>query len=170
LKLSKDLAVTDPERIYVGGAAAFRGFIRIEPDLLETIPTNALISRADITLSIDYDKSILPNGNSAETGILFVLRYGFVDSLSSTGVPVKINRADSLTVPPIDGNSITLNFTPFVQQWIAGNIDNFGIAFWSSGEHSQLYRISFISGDSMDDDALKPKINIYYIEPPDFSQ
>ena len=170
MKISDDLTVTDTDRIYVGGAAAHRGFIRFSPDLINLIPSNALISKADFTLTIDYDKSILPGLNSAVSGIRFDLSLGFVDSLSATGVPLAINRSDSLAIiVPITGNTLTLNLARLVQLWVAGNIDNLGIAIWSTGEHSQIFRISFVSGDSMDDDALKPNIDIYYIDPPDFS-
>jgi len=170
MKISEDLTVTDTDRIYVGGAVAHRAFIRFSPDLIDLIPADAFISKAEFALSIDYDKSILPVLNSAVSGILFDLRLGFVDSLSASGIPVTIDRSDSLNIiVPLTGNKLTLNITQVIQQWVAGKFENLGIAIWSSGEHSQIYRISFVSGDSMDDDALKPNIDIYYIDPPDFS-
>lgn len=169
MKILEDLTVTDTERLYVGGGAAHRAFIRFAPNLLDQIQSNALISKSEITFTIDYDKSILPNLNSAVSGILFDLRYSFLDSIGSTGLPVKISRSDSLDISaPLSGTTLTLNLSPFIQQWVAGTKDNLGIAIWSSGEHSQIFRISLISGDSMDSDALKPDIDIFYIEPPDF--
>lgn len=171
MKISEDLTVTDPERIYVGGAAAHRAFILFSPDLIDLIPKNALISKGEFTLSIDYDKSILPflNSTVSDIDLSFELRLGLIDSLSSTGVPIKINRNDSLKITvPLTGSILTINLAPVVQQWVAGNFDNLGIAIWSSGEHSQIFRISFVSGNSIDDDALKPKLEIFYIDPPDF--
>ena len=169
MNILEDLTVTDAERIYVGGGAAFRGIIRFDPNLLDQIQDNVLISKAEIKLTIDYDKSILPFLNSAESGILFDLRYSFIDSINSAGSPVKVNSRDSLDIsPPLFGTTLTLDLSPFIQLWVTGGVENLGIAIWSSGEHSQIFRISFISGNSMDSDALKPDIDIFYIEPPDF--
>jgi len=170
MKISKDLTVTDTDRVYIGGGAAFRGIIRFDPILLDQIQSNFLISKAEIKLTIDYDKSILPTLNSAVSGILFNLRYSIIDSIGPKGLPVKISSGDSLSMSaPLTGATLTLNVRSFLQQWVTDGIENLGIQIWSSGEHSQIFRISLISGDSMDSDALKPEIDIFYVEPPDFS-
>lgn len=170
MKILEDLTVTDTDRVYIGGGAAFRGIIKFDPDLLDQIQSNFLISKAEIKLTIDYDRSILPTLNSAVSGILFDLRYSIIDSIGPTGLPLKISSGDSLSMSaPLTGATLNLNVTPFIQQWVTDGIENLGIQIWSSGEHSQIYRISLISGDSMDSDALKPEIDIFYVEPPDFS-
>ena len=170
MKILEDLTVTDTDRVYIGGGAAFRGIIRFDPVLLDQIQSNFLISRAEIKLKIDYDKSILPTLNSAVSGILFNLRYSIIDSIGPKGLPVKISSGDSLSMSaPLTGATLTLNVTKFIQDWVTDGIENIGIQIWSGGEHSQIFRISLISGDSMDGDALKPEIDIFYVEPPDFS-
>ena len=170
LNLLSELPESEPDKIFIGGGAAYRSMVLIDSSMIDSIPVNASITDANLTLTIDRRKSLLPVSNSAVNGIGISLLFNFVESTGGTDSLFVIDRNDSTSVAlPIDGNEMTLGLTRIMQQWVAGNRENLGIALWSNSESSQLFRISFYGQNSSVSDSVKPNIDIYYVNSPEDS-
>ena len=170
LNLRSDLPDSEPDKIFIGGGAAYRSIVLIDSNMIDSIPVNASIADANLTLTIDRDGSLLPFSNSAVNGIGMNLLFSFIESIGGTELPFIIDRNDSTFVSlPIDGDEMTLDLTSMIQQWVTGDKENFGIALWSNFESSQLFRISFYGQNSNVSDSMKPNIDIYYVNSPEDS-
>ncbi len=160
----------EPDKIFIGGGAAYRSMVMIDSSIINSIPGNASIVDASLTLTIDRQSSLLPFSNSAVSGIGISLLFNFVDSIGGSELPFIIDKTDSTSVAlPIDGDKMNLSLTRIIQQWVAGNRENLGIALWSRAETSQIFRISFYGQNSSVVDSAKPNIDIYYVNSPEDS-
>ena len=170
LNILSELPDSEPDKIFIGGGAAYRSMVMIDSSMIDLIPVNASIVDANLTLTIDRQSSLLPFSNSAVNGIGISLFFNFVDSTGGTEYPFVIDRSDSTSVGlPIDGDKMTLDLTRIMQQWVTGNRENLGIALWSNFESSQIFRISFYGQNSSVSDSVKPNIDIYYVNSPEDS-
>ena len=170
LNLLSDLPDSEPDKILIGGGAAYRSMVLIDSSMINSIPVNAAIADANLTLTIDRQSSLLPFSNSAVNGIGIRLLFNFVESTGGTDSPFVIDKTDSTSVAlPTDGDEMILDLTGILQQWVAGNRENLGIALWSRNETSQLFRISFYGQNSSVSDSAKPNIDIYYVNSPEDS-
>ena len=170
LNIPPELPESNPDKIFIGGGAAYRSMVLIDSSMIDSIPANASITDANLTLTIDRESSLLPFSNSAVNGIGIRLLFNFVDSMRETDPQFVIDRSDSTSVAlPTDGDKMTLDLTRIIQQWVAGNRENLGIALWSNFESSQIFRISFYGQNSSKGDSLKPNIDIYYVNSPEDS-
>ncbi len=170
LNILSELPDSEPDKIFIGGGAAYRSMVMIDSSMIDSIPVNASITHANLTLTIDRQSSLLPFSNSAGNGIGISLIFNFVDSTGGTEYPFLIDRNDTSFVSlPIDGDVMTLDLTRIIQQWVSGNRENLGIALWSNFESSQIFRISFYGQNSSVSDSVKPNIDIYYVNSPEDS-
>lgn len=170
LNLLSDLPDSEPDKIFIGGGAAYRSMVMIDSSIIDSIPGNASIVDASLTLTIDRQNSLLPFSNSAGKGIGMSLLFNFVESTGGTDSLSVIDKTDFIPVAlPTDGDIMTLDLTGIIQRWVAGNGENFDIALWSNSESSQLFRISFYGQNSSVSDSAKPNIDIYYVNSPEES-
>ena len=170
LNILSDLPDSEPDKILIGGGAAYRSMVMIDSSMINSIPVNASIVDANLTLTIDRQGSLLPFSNSAVNGIGISLLFSFVKSTEGTDSLFVIDKTDfDLVAIPIDGDEMTLDLTGIIQQWVAGTRENLGIALGSNSESSQIFRISLYGQNSSVSESMKPNIDIYYVNSPEDS-
>ena len=170
LNILSDLPDSEPDKILIGGGAAYRSMVMIDSSMINSIPVNASIVDANLTLTIDRQGSLLPFSNSAVNGIGISLLFSFVKSTEGTDSLFVIDKTDfDLVGIPIDGDEMTLDLTGIIQQWVAGTRENLGIALGSNSESSQIFRISLYGQNSSVSESMKPNIDIYYVNSPEDS-
>lgn len=170
LNMLSDLPDSEPDKILIGGGAAYRSMVMIDSSMINSIPVNASIVEANLTLTIDRQSSLLPFSNSAVNGIGISLLFSFVDSTGGTDSLFVIDKTNfDLVALPIDGDEMTLDLTSIIQQWVAGTRENLGIALGSNSESSQIFRISLYGQNSSVSESMKPNIDIYYVNSPEVS-
>lgn len=148
-----ELAPTS-DRLYVFNGTAFRTLLYFD---VSSIPQEATINRALITLTTDKDLSFPDNE----------------DAFNLTGVMV----TDSLwTIPDVAYDSLLtnsglveddtayVNITSYVQNWTSGKDSNCGIMVYGSNERVNLFGRAFYSTTA--DSALRPALEIYFSLPP----
>ena len=170
LNILSELPDSEPDKIFIGGGAAYRSMVMIDSSMIDSIPVNVSIVDANLTLTIDRQNSLLPESNSAVKGIGISLLYNFVEATGGTDSLLVIDETDFNPVAlPIDGDKMALDLTRLMQQWVTGDRESFGIALWSNSESSQIFRIAFYGQNSSVSDSLKPNIDIYYVNSPENS-
>lgn len=167
LSITTGLPLSDPSRTYIGGGEAYRGIYKFDSELLDSISETSIISSAELNIAIDSSLSILPNNNSAVTGLGFTLYYEYLDSSSGNSSFFPTPDKDSAFVSiPIDGNIISFNITNILQKWVAENFSDIGLVIWSGSEGSQLFRVALYSDscdDNVDASCVEPELNVYYM-------
>ncbi|MCH8272231.1 MAG: hypothetical protein IIB41_03145, partial [Candidatus Marinimicrobia bacterium] len=143
LSITTGLPLSDPERTYIGGGEAYRGIYRFNSDFLNSISVTSKISRAELNISIDDSRSILPDINSSVTGIGLNLYFSYLDlsSESSSLFPTPISDS-ALANIPTDGNILSIDMTNILQRWVSDNIEERGLVIWSGSEESHLFRVA----------------------------
>ena len=170
LNIISEIPDSEPDNLFIGGGAAYRSMALIDSTMIDSIPVNASIVDASLTLTIDRESSFLPESKSAVNGIGISLLFDLVESTGGTDSLSVIDETDFNPVAlPIDGDKMTLDLTRLMQQWVVGDRESFGIALWSNSESSHLFWISFYGRNSSVSDSLKPNIDIYYVNSPEDS-
>jgi len=166
LSINTEMTLSDPERTYIGGGEAYRGFFNFTSELLDSILETSKISRAELNIGYDSLRSILPNKNSSATGLGFTLYFSYIDPSSESDSLFITAAGDSTPVSiPIDGNIISFNITNILQRWVAENLKERGLVIWSGSEGSQLFRVALYRCDVVTDPSgcVGPELNVYYM-------
>ncbi len=167
LSITTGLPLSDPERTYIGGGKAYRGIYKFNSNFLDNISETSKISRAELNISIDNSRSILPNINSSVTGIGLTLYFSYLDSSSESSNLFPTPIADStLANIPTDGNILSLNITSILQRWVTENSEDLGLVIWSNSEGSQLFRVALYRDGcdlTLDASCVEPELSVYYV-------
>ena len=167
LSITTGLPLSDPERTYIGGGEAYRGIYRFNSDFLNSISVTSKISRAELNISIDDSRSILPDINSSVTGIGLNLYFSYLDlsSESSSLFPTPISDS-ALANIPTDGNILSIDMTNILQRWVSENTEDLELVIWSGSEGSQLFRVALYRDGcdlAVDASCVEPVLNVYYV-------
>ena len=158
------MPLSDPDRTYIGGGAAYRGIYKFNSDTFDNISGTSKISNAELNIAIDTSRSILPNKNSSVTGIGFTLYFSYLDSSSESSSLFPTPELDSTSAQiPIDGNIISINMTNIVQRWVANSFTNRGLVLWSGSEGNQLFRAALYKNGCDEASCVEPELNIFYV-------
>ncbi|HPN35044.1 MAG TPA: DNRLRE domain-containing protein [bacterium] len=152
-----------PDRLWIDDAAGYRSLLRFD---LSSLPGNATVHHAVLTLHIDQSASTLPKG-----GLAITCNAVVNDSLWR---PATL-AADTLATYPggyaysdqsqlvFSGTTATRAMAALVQNWVLRNPPNYGMLL--TGPYgADAARISLYTG--VDQPEYTPKIEITYSIPP----
>lgn len=145
-----------PDQLMVGSGIAYRSLLHF--DIGNTIPPEATVIRAPLTLYID-DDYIFFDGMSIAVHVL-TDRSWADPQFSGTQI--------NWTNVAADDDFVVLEIRTAVQSWVNGTAVNHGLLIRSLYEHYGITSFVFHSLDS-DNPALRPKLEVWYATPPDFS-
>ena len=155
-----DLFLADIEKeltediLDVGNGSAFHAYIKLD---LDTIPPNATINRALLTLTSDTTLSFPSHGDLFAATV-----FSVVDDVW-TAPEVGLDSTTFYTAG-VYGDTLMFTLTDLVQEWTAGIRDNFGLLIAGNSERVNLNQRGFYSMTA--DPALRPRIKINYSLPP----
>lgn len=141
------------DRLIIADGSSLRTLFFINTD---TIPESATINRALLTLYADTLSSY-PN-HSEEFSILSFITTDEEWDFSSIGYDSTASTPGTVT-----GDSMVLNLTFFLQNWVAGYKENHGLILIGQNQYRDLMRREFYDNTHPD---RAPKFEVYYSLPP----
>ncbi len=147
------------DRFYVGNGEEYETYLRFSP--LDSLPANATVNRAELTLNLDHDNTFVTSDGLSCTVILVDSVKRTADSLwftlrfPGTGASELLGKDDLTAV---------FNLTGTVQGWLIAPAFNVGLAIVPSAPTRDLQRVAFHTAAS--NAMLAPKLTIDYTTPP----
>lgn len=147
------------DRFYSGNGEKHETYLRFSP--LDSVPANATVNRAVLTLNIDRDHSFITSDGFGCTILLVDSVHNQTDSLyfdlriASTGASLLVDKDDL---------KAEFHLTGVVQGWLIAPQFNFGLVVEPSAPSRDLQRVAFHTAAS--NAALAPKLIVDYTTPP----
>jgi len=156
-----DVSVIEPDQdnsgyFTIGNGSGTRSLLFFSVD---SIPEDATINTALLTIYADTTGSFPDNSES------FLLRFYPVTDHNwpIPDVPYDTTRYSNPELPA-HSDSLTINLTPFVQEWTSGKSENNGLIFMGASEGTDIMQRKFF--DSSAAPEKRPSIKIFYTLPP----
>ena len=149
----------DTLSVRCGNGFASRGFIKFD---LSDIPDGSTLARSILVLSPDLEQSSFDSMGVACHAVLDATWSGYGTDIGASG-------AGLATLIPAElsgGEKIEMDITPILQDVIAGEQPNYGLALKSQNERSDLDFVRFFSHSYPDTD-LVPILRVNYVLPPE---
>ena len=147
-------------RVLIGNEDFYAAFLFFDHTFL---PQYATINNAYVTLTLDQKNSVYPEN------------WMMVFSQIPTGTSnweVNLGEPDSARVDTTHyrgTQTVRLNVTKLLQQWVSGEKENYGLRITPRYLGNELFRLVFFS-ESAADTALRPRLDVYYTEPANFGR
>jgi len=142
--------IYSPNDIVLEGGMGYKGYLFFD---LSMLPSNIIISKATLELSVDSLKSF-DGTPSSDSIVVKVLKDSVSKSYTSDSTYYAILSRS--------GNVFSGDISWMVQKWVSGKEENHGLELSLADEKSSVARI-WIYG-SKQSEALRPRLKIYYLK------
>jgi hypothetical protein len=160
---AENVLFDDPDLMRVTNLDGFRALMRFD---LSTIPQNATIHQALLTLYLDPDRSETAfDGTTIE---MFPVKDDSVwtaetIAIDSARTPIQTVADLENDIVRFDSQSAMLNFNDLIQTWLLDKQPNYGLLLQSASYGSNAASYSFYTGQS--DSTKTPELKIIYSLP-----
>ncbi len=142
------------DRLFIANSIAFRSLLYFS---IDTIPANATINRALLTLHADTSLSFPDNSYPFSLSV-----YPVTDQ--SWPIPLVPYDSSTYIEEILEDDSISINVTSLIEGWKYNFLENGGLILKGIDEDENLLQRVFYSTSA--DSALRPSLEIMYSTPP----
>jgi len=147
------------DRLVVGSGAGMVSYFKVD---YEEVPRKATINRAFLTLHVD-------TLNSLHQDIIYEFSQLKARSSDWLNSPEFADSSSYDTTRYLGGETLRINLQNSIQDWVNRNIDDYGFRFAPLSMGNGLFR-TVVYSSTIADSLLKPKLEIYYSLPPEYSR